>query len=629
MESMLAFLLDGRGLPHGYCIAWDSRLLWIMVASNSLVALAYFSIPIALWKFLRLQPQLPFRWIFVLFCSFIFACGLTHVIDIINIFRPAYRLDALMMSLTGIVSVATAATLFPLVPAASGFLDAAKQQGQALKQVSDELLEKNAALSSSEQRFRLTFQNAPIGLAMVSPEGRFMEVNEALCRIVDYSAEELIKLTFQQITHPDDLDRDLQQVQNLLAGKGANYRIQKRYFTRTGKIVSVQLDVSLQRDNAGLPMHFIAQIQDITARLESERILQKSEAEARVLSSLDGTLQACLTLQEIGPPAARALDQFYPHSKGVIYLQNHSKASIQQIYCWGEDAISEPSFSPADCWALRRGQDVSVALNDAHATVCPHIDPNPRPMHSLCLPMLAHGETVGLVHLQVPIRDNAALNERPAQQIAQRLSQAIGNLQLQETLRFQSLIDPLTELHNRRHLETSLGRDLARAERKQGTLAVLMIDVDHFKRFNDKYGHAAGDQVLREVGSVLAYFCRHGDLAARYGGEEFTVVLSDIDEHDALGRAEALRRQVSELAVEFKDQTTASITISVGVAMFPAHGHSPAKVLAAADKALYGAKRAGRNRVLSRTSQLRLEPEPADAPGEPATLSSEASRRDA
>ena len=193
-----------------------------------------------------------------------------------------------------------------------------------------------------------------------------------------------------------------------------------------------------------------------------------------------------------------------------------------------------------------------------------------------------------------------------AKLVAARVGIALANLALRETLRNQSIRDPLTGLYNRRHLEESLSRDFARAERDAGPIAVLMIDVDHFKRFNDEHGHTLGDIALRRVADEIAAFCRRGDLASRYGGEEFTVVMTQISENEALARAEALCAQIRRVRVETRNHRMLSVTISIGVAHFPTHGETPAQILDAADRALYRAKRDGRDRVVS-ASQLAVE----------------------
>jgi len=598
--SALDFLLDRSGIPHGYCIAWDARLLWIMVASNALVALAYFSIPIALWRFLRLQSDLPFKGIFVLFSAFIFFCGVTHLIDILNIYRPAYRLDAMMMALTALVSVATATTLFPLVPEVSRYLTVSREQGEALEQANRELREtttqlelRTAESEEARRQFEQMLFHTPIGMAIVAPDGRWLKVNRALCHMLGYSEPELLATDFQHITHPDDLESDLASVRQLLEGRISGYQMHKRYLTREGRTLWVQLDVTLLRDRDGNPLHFVAQIQDISARLTSEEAIRMSEEKARLLSTLDGVLQACQSLAEVGPPVARACRAAYPGSAGTILVRNPSRNLVEQLHGWGTRDCGAALFVPEDCWAIRRGEPVVTALDDPHASHCAHLSVIHQG-HSLCLPLVAGGETAGLLSLLLP----AAADAGVARHVANRLGMAIANLQLRETLRQQSIIDPLTGLHNRRHLEESLLRDVARTQREGGTLALLMMDVDHFKNYNDCHGHLAGDEVLKTLGRHLQQSCRSGDLAARYGGEEFTMVMVGIDEATVMARAEQIRREAAELILSHNRKSLPSITLSIGVARFPLHGSGPQELMHAADEALYAAKRGGRNQVV-------------------------------
>ncbi|MGH6961079.1 MAG: diguanylate cyclase [Dongiaceae bacterium] len=174
---------------------------------------------------------------------------------------------------------------------------------------------------------------------------------------------------------------------------------------------------------------------------------------------------------------------------------------------------------------------------------------------------------------------------------------ALGNHRLREELRMQSIRDPLTGLFNRRYLEESLELEVGRAARAQATIGVIMFDVDHFKRFDDSFGHDAGDAVLKVVGETLSAGVRRGDIACRFGGEEFTVIAPGASAEDAARRAETLREAVSAITVLHQGRPLGPITCSLGVASFPAQGTTPAEILQAADKALYRAKQAGRNRV--------------------------------
>jgi diguanylate cyclase (GGDEF)-like protein len=174
---------------------------------------------------------------------------------------------------------------------------------------------------------------------------------------------------------------------------------------------------------------------------------------------------------------------------------------------------------------------------------------------------------------------------------------ALASLQMRQKLEHQSARDGLTGLFNRHFLEIALDREIARAVRRKSTLAVLMIDVDHFKRLNDQFGHAAGDAVLKEIARVFLDKTRTEDLACRYGGEEFTIILPDITPENAWQRAEVIRQAVADLRTHIDNTLYNNVTISVGVAIFPNDGSSSELLLRHADAALYRAKHGGRNRV--------------------------------
>jgi diguanylate cyclase (GGDEF)-like protein len=180
---------------------------------------------------------------------------------------------------------------------------------------------------------------------------------------------------------------------------------------------------------------------------------------------------------------------------------------------------------------------------------------------------------------------------------ADQLAFALANLKLRQNLRDLSVRDPLTGLFNRRYLSESLGREIGRCERRKLPLAVLAFDLDHFKNFNDSYGHPAGDAILVAFARVLQANSRNEDIACRQGGEEFVLILPEMDRAVALRRADALMQQLAKMDVLHEGRHLPQLTTSIGLAMFPEHGSGPAELLAQADQALYAAKTLGRNRV--------------------------------
>jgi diguanylate cyclase (GGDEF)-like protein len=218
--------------------------------------------------------------------------------------------------------------------------------------------------------------------------------------------------------------------------------------------------------------------------------------------------------------------------------------------------------------------------------------------------MMAQGEALGILHIQGG-RDAQGRPEGledSKQQLAMTLAEQIGlalaNLKLRETLRVQSIRDPLTGMYNRRYMEESLERELRRAARNYRPLGAIMLDLDHFKRYNDTFGHDAGDSVLREFGNFLQTRVREEDIACRFGGEEFVLILPDASLEVTRQRADQLREGVKRLQLQHRGQGLGPVTASLGVAVFPEHGANSDDLFRAADEALFQAKAQGRDRVV-------------------------------
>jgi diguanylate cyclase (GGDEF)-like protein len=238
--------------------------------------------------------------------------------------------------------------------------------------------------------------------------------------------------------------------------------------------------------------------------------------------------------------------------------------------------------------------------------LCEHLSP-PLAAGYYCVPLIAQGETLGVLHLRAVAPGPGGVS-RPAisescqsltSRVAEHIALSLGNLKLQEALRHQAIRDPLTGLFNRRFMLETLERELYRVQRKGSSLCVIMLDLDHFKRFNDTFGHAAGDALLSALGRLMLNHVRKEDVACRYGGEEFTVILPETSLQTAYERADELRQLVHGLHLEHLGQSLGGITISLGVAVYPQHGKNPETLLEAADKALYEAKHAGRDQVVA------------------------------
>ncbi|MBE7380913.1 MAG: diguanylate cyclase [Leptolyngbya sp. SIO1E4] len=331
-----------------------------------------------------------------------------------------------------------------------------------------------------------------------------------------------------------------------------------------------------------------------------ERIgaLKQRNTEMLLLSETSDFLQACLTIEEACAVMTSLVEPLFPGCSGGIFITNASRNRIENVASWGTHLHSQTDFYPHDCWALRRGRP-HWAGQDRLGLRCNHISAQAEISDTLCIPMIAQGETLGLFYLNGATAGAlSAAKQQLARTVAEQVALAIANLNLRETLQHQSIRDPLTGLFNRRYLEESLQQEISRAQRHRHTIGIIMIDLDHFKYFNDTHGHDAGDHVLQAVGKLLREKVRESDIACRYGGEEIVLVLPESSLAENQAKAEVLRDAISKLKVHHNGKTLDALTASFGVACFPEHGVAGSTLVQAADAALYQAKAAGRNQVI-------------------------------
>jgi diguanylate cyclase (GGDEF)-like protein len=293
--------------------------------------------------------------------------------------------------------------------------------------------------------------------------------------------------------------------------------------------------------------------------------------------------------------AATARDML-PGVAGALYVFNNSRDRLVLSTAWGreDDEPLPETVNPQSCWAVKRGKP-HLNHPDGKKLCCAH---HPAGSMALELPMIARGEIVGLLQLfgagEAAEADLRAVAELGAA-LADGMSLALANMALREKLRNQALRDPLTGLYNRRYMEDALQRFVRLAEREHRDISLVMVDLDHFKRLNDTYGHAFGDQILREASLALLGAVRETDIVCRYGGEELVVILPDCPLERAVDKAEMLRLRIADLT---KSHGT-EISASFGVSSVPHTSSSVSDLLSAADGALYKAKQGGRNLVVS------------------------------
>jgi diguanylate cyclase (GGDEF)-like protein len=327
--------------------------------------------------------------------------------------------------------------------------------------------------------------------------------------------------------------------------------------------------------------------------------LSRRNQEITLFSKMNDFLQTSTTEAEAYSVISVTVTQLFPGDSGAVFVLNASRTTLEAAATWGPLPPAKLVFPPDECWAHRRGQ---VHLAIGHEQRCPHVTETGH-MY-VCLPLLAQGETLGVLYLtDGPVTNDKADEARMAEKckqakiLADNIGLGIANLKLRETMRNLSIRDPLTGLFNRRYMEEALAQEQHRAKRNAAQLAIIMIDIDHFKKFNDEFGHDGGDAVLRELGAFFKRHVRGSDIACRYGGEEFSLILSPSTADGARQRAEKIREGAGLLSVSQADRTLGAITLSLGVAIFPDHASNAAAMVKAADVALYQAKGGGRNRV--------------------------------
>ena len=334
--------------------------------------------------------------------------------------------------------------------------------------------------------------------------------------------------------------------------------------------------------------------------------LEHVSKQMSLLTQYTGMLQSCNSSEDVLDISRQSWATMMPESAGSIYLIRASRDHAEVAVSWGQHlAPSNTLPSPDDCWAMRRHQP--YILHDLHNSVkCAHIEMPPGGLRTdtACVPLSAQGESMGWVYI------SAEAGKLPEESLlkssAEQLSLALANLRLKEKLKQQSIRDPLTHLFNRRYLEESFERELARCKRKNLPLSLLMIDLDHFKKFNDTYGHPVGDLVLQMVAKALQGSIRNTDYCARYGGEEFVVVLIQADEAQSRILAERIRNAIESLQIQ-NDDKILRVTVSIGSATFPLDGTTKQELIDNSDKAMYFSKQHGRNQV-SFFSQVKLMP---------------------
>ncbi len=370
------------------------------------------------------------------------------------------------------------------------------------------------------------------------------------------------------------------------------------------------LQQSLQDNNQTLQ-------REIAERRRIEAAMRQRNWELDLLNQLTNLLQGCQDERATYRVIANICQQLFPKISGGLYLLNDRQTEIQIAEYWGASPSSATVLTHPD-WEMLTGQiitleqpkdkPIQIYFSEARGNAAP-----PYALRG------TDGEIFGMLFFDFEACDYetleaASIQEAESRQliatrVAEQYALFLSNLRMRAVLERQVTRDPLTDLYNRRYMEEALLNEMHRVVRKRASLGIIMVDVDHFKLFNDTHGHEAGDVVLQQIGSLFQKNIRGGDMACRYGGEEFLLILPDASLAATEQRAKELLGRVREMRIVYNDHAF-HITASLGVAAAPEHGQDAHSVVNAADIALYHAKNAGRDQVAVFSQQDRPLPPP-------------------
>ena len=642
MLFALHLLSELQYIPHGHCYLWQTSLVELHVISDALIAIAYYLIPIFIIYFVRKTDELPFKNVFILFGAFILSCGTTHVAEIWTLWHPDYWISGVFKAITALISLYTAFSLLPIIPVIIR-LASPKQLEELNQQLNEKIVAEETAKQKlaqlnqelehrvSEQTSALTKANLELQestkfakkITDTTPDllyiydlatQRNVFCNPFIEELLGYSVSAMQKFEdniISELIHPDDIEKLVEHHRKCLFLKNDDYlEIEYRIKDINGEWYWLHDKSTIfSRNSQGMPEQILGIAQDITQKKKAEiktnilnrklseqlEILKAKDRNRVQLSKTIELIQVCSSLKEAKNLLADLIQPLFPDTRGAVYLISSSENAVDAIATW-KDVESEHHFNYKDCWGLRLGNTYSTHP-PASKLYCSHIN-NTLSLPSLCIPMIAKGETIGVLHLQFNNTVEISKSiQNFAETVTQNLALSFANLKLQQELRYQSLHDPLTGLYNRRYLEESLRKEIDRASRKQQFVSIMMLDVDHFKRFNDVHGHKAGDLVLNKVGTYLMSAIREYDIACRYGGEEIIIVMPEASIENAILRANTIRNDVKAMKLYYDSKLLEPVTVSIGISCFPNDGIDSEKLINAADKALYRAKEDGRDCV--------------------------------
>jgi diguanylate cyclase (GGDEF)-like protein/PAS domain S-box-containing protein len=419
------------------------------------------------------------------------------------------------------------------------------------------------ALKEIEERFKATFEQAAVGLAHLTPDGGFLRTNHKIGEIVGYDEQELSTRSLNDLSHPEDRDKDSTQFSLLLDGQIPTYDVEKRFVRRDGSRIWVNLTMSMVSGSNGRPKYLIAVIEDISARKKSERALRESERKFRFVFEGASIGIAMLDME------------------GRFTSCNYSFSSMLHF---GEGEVVGEAFT-----AFTHPEDRAPVLELHQRLLTGKMDQYQfeQRFHRKDGQIIWGRLNVSLIH-----------DDQGRPQFALAMVEDVTNRKYaEEKIQYMALYDAITDLPNRTLFFDRLHQAVSRAHRNQYVFALLFIDLDRFKEINDMHGHSTGDKVLKEVALRLKECVRETDTACRLGGDEFAIILQDIQEIAFAEKvAQKIIRSISRPFL-FGD-VVCSLGASIGISFYPFDGEDVDILIKNADSAMYRVKKSTKNDYL-------------------------------
>ncbi|MDP2903086.1 MAG: EAL domain-containing protein [Methylovulum sp.] len=594
MQDWINFLLDTKEyMPHGFCFLWKPTVLWLTVISNLIIALSYFSIPIALsyFAYKRKGVDVEFKGILILFSLFIFACGATHVLSVVTIWKPIYGLAAVTEAFTALISVLAAVLLWPLIPKAL-LIPSPSELMQANQQLQDEILyhketkadtirlnsdldrlvkllrASNQAQLESEQRFRHAVNLSPAAIYTLKPTGnaqypfKSTYVSDAFLAITGFEPADWyadVALWINRV-HPDDLHNMINPMTLLRDDGPLDYQYRFQHKEGTYRWIHDKLIV-LRTPEGGIDEIFGAWM-DITD-------YKKTEEELHLAAITFDTLQGIIITDpdEVILRVNKAFTSVTGYSSEevigktpkILNSGRHDQAFFAEMW---RQLIMEGKYT-GEIWDRRKDgsiypqwQCITAVKNSA-------------------------GETTHYVAVFTDISEKKMFEDH---------------------IKKLAFYDPLTELPNRRLLLERIELAMVQAKRKNTYAAIIFLDLDRFKMLNDSLGHHVGDELLMQVAHRLKSAVREEDMATRLGGDEFVILVNtnaeNIDEatNNTLNVAEKILHTLNQPYLLKNNEH--HFGASMGITLFSgACREEPTELIQQADTAMYQSKEKGRNTI--------------------------------